>query len=175
MTELMNETAMMNVYPYSQNVITDAYDPILPPFIGQFDIDAEDHADNAYDDYDYVGSIETPSGGAEIYAVYDQSGNEHLIFSGWRSDSSQWRLVVPFSENIRATLNGAADHIHCGQARISNIHINEYWYQRSNQDGGYSEYVEADVNERMDLPTMTWQDLYESGVYDLDIVFKVVN
>jgi len=129
------------------------------------------------DDEDYippdfkVGSIEFRGigAGADVWAYWHVASNQLMLhFAGYKlAGAASWNLHVPLNIPVRDTFRMCAgmayDH---AQPPGPYLQIPELDYT---VDG---EVYEATVNERMDFPEQTWEDLKEEGVYGLRLMLE---
>ena len=118
-----------------------------------------------------VGSIEFRGigAGADVWAYWHVASNQMMLhFAGYKlAGAASWNLHVPLDIPVRDTFRMCA-----GMA-----------YDHANPPGPYlqiseldytidDEVYQATVNERMDFPNQTWEDLKEDGVYGLRLMLE---
>jgi hypothetical protein len=118
-----------------------------------------------------VGSIEFRGigAGADVWAYWHVASNRLMLhFAGYKlAGAASWNLHVPLEIPVRDTFRMCAgmayDH---AQPPGPYLQIPELDYT---VDG---EVYEATVNERMDFPDETWENLRNEGVYGLRLMLE---
>ena len=118
-----------------------------------------------------VGSIEFRGigAGADVWAYWHVASNQLMLhFAGYKlAGAASWNLYVPLDIPVRDTFRMCAAMAYDdGQPPGPYLQIFELEYTIDD------EVYEATVNERMDFPNQTWEDLKEDGVYDLHLMLE---
>ena len=156
----------------------------LPPFaphpvIDDVDtiVDSDGEANEIEEDIQ-VGVIEYTDasgmvvlGGANAWLCMTDNGREILVLEGGTNDEDGfarnfWQLRVLLEETISQTLRGVAAHILGGQLPGHYVSIGRFDYS----EGESEEPLHATINQRMDMPELTWNHLRnaEWGGFKLD-------
>ena len=134
---------------------------------------AERHGDpDLEEDDQFVGTLEIEGGdgGASIWRYKSEhTGDDMLWINGGRADGSKWEFHVLMTDTVGATLKTAQAHTyrHCGGTYVT---IQEMWYCKG--EDNITTHC-ADNNQRMDIPSMRWEDVKQANWYGLDIYFNV--
>jgi hypothetical protein len=123
---------------------------------------------------EYVDAEGFVSGGANCWLSMTDNGREVLVLEGGTNDvdgvaRNFWQMSVFLDENISATLKGVAAHIVNDQLPGHYVSIAEFGYC----EGESEEPLYATVNQRMDLPDMTWEYLRNAEWGNFKLTFRL--
>jgi hypothetical protein len=123
---------------------------------------------------EYVDAAGVVSGGANCWLSVTDNGREMLVLEGGTCDEdgvarNQWQLSVFLDENISATLKGVAAHIYSDQMPGHYVSIAGFNYC----EGDSEEPLYATINQRMDLPDMTWEHLRNAEWGSFKLTFRL--
>jgi len=123
---------------------------------------------------EYVDAAGVVAGGANCFLRMTENEREVLVLEGGTCDEdgiarNNWRLVVFLEEGISATLKGVAAHILRDQLPGHYVSIAEFDYF----EGESEELQHATINQRMDLPDMTWNHLRNAEWGGFKLMFRI--
>jgi len=123
---------------------------------------------------EYVDATGFVAGGANCWLNTTDNGQEVLVLDGGTNDAdgitrNHWQFSVPLEEGISATLKGVAAHILRSQLPGHYVSIAEFDYF----EGESEEPLHASINQRMDLPDMTWNHLRNSEWGGFKLTFRL--
>ena len=123
---------------------------------------------------EYIGANGVVAGGANCWLSMTDNGQEVLVLEGGTNDvdgvaRNFWQLSVLLEEGISATLKGVAAHIVNEQLPGHYVSISEFDYF----EGESEEPLHATINQRMDLPDMTWNHLRNSEWGNFKLMFRI--
>jgi hypothetical protein len=127
-----------------------------------------------YEDEDInVGSIvfEDGSAGAEIWAYYEDTGEEIIYFKGWRRDGEPWYMYRGVSAPVDATLRDIAKKVLCSEG-LPYIRITAVEYS-VNFLPDQPRTFDATLNECMNLSDKLWIDVRDDDQwFDVNITIR---
>jgi hypothetical protein len=123
---------------------------------------------------EYIDAEGFVSGGANCWLSRTDNGREVLVLEGGTNDvdgvaRNFWQMSVFLEENISATLKGVAAHIVNDQLPGHYVSIAEFGYC----EGESEEPLYATINQRMDLPDMTWEHLRNAEWGSFKLTFRL--
>ena len=123
---------------------------------------------------EYVDAAGVVSGGANCWLSTTDNGREVLVLEGGTNDvdgvaRNFWQLSVFLDENISATLKGVAAHIYRDQVPGHYVSIGGFDYF----EGESAEPLYATINQRMDLPDLTWEHLRNAEWGSFKLTFRL--
>jgi hypothetical protein len=139
------------------------------------DNDSEDGGDDVMVGViEYVDAAGVVSGGANCWLSTTENGREVLVLEGGTNDvdgvaRNFWQLSVFLDENISATLKGVAAHIYRDQVPGHYVTIGGFDYF----EGESAEPLYATINQRMDLPDLTWEHLRNAEWGNFKLTFRL--
>lgn len=163
----------------------------LPPFVNQSIMDIEmigyagsepgDAGDAGEYDNDiqigvveYVNEAGVPAGGANCWLSETDNGDEVLVLESGTNDADGvvrnfWQMRVSLGETISSTLKGVAAHIYRDQVPGHYVSIVGFDYF----EGESLEPLYATINQRMDLPELTWNHLRNAEYGNFKLAFRM--
>jgi len=162
------------------DLLNQAAEQGLPPFVGHsiMDVDDDESEDGGGDVQvgvvEYVDAAGFVAGGANCWLSMTDNEREVLVLEGGTNDAdgvarNHWQLSVFLDEGISATLKGVAAHILRAQLPGHYVSIAEFDYF----EGESEEPQHASINQRMDLPDMTWNHLRNSEWGNFKLTFRI--
>ena len=123
---------------------------------------------------EYVEASGVISGGANCWLSMTENGREVLVLEGGTMDvdgvaRNFWQLSVFLDENVSATLKGVAAHIYREQMSGHYVTIAGFDYF----EGESEEPLHATINQRMDLPDLTWEHLRNAEWGNFKLTFRL--